>query len=266
MRVLCQILRTSRGGAGADDRTGMTLVEVMISLVLLCFLLSAVYQGTNRARWGSNETAQHVAAFGLCRDRFEQMRSGDNFAGVNYANYTTATVRLTHLTGADKQAVMGTISNVIVAAANPSRKDVKIFVSWSYHGNNMTQSLEGTIVDPWAVASVLGYVNGSLKINPNLMVPDQFTVTTTSGGIINAANLTNNYSVNNERAAHITLCCGGADTQTTLTYNFQPQPMANAKQWDLDGTSMKVTIWQPVAASGRYSIRITGADVLLSCH
>ena len=240
----------------------------MVSLVIVCLLLATVYKGTAGALWGSMETAQHVAAFGLCRDRFEQMRGGD-FSAINVGNYPTTTVRLTHMGGFTRTPVTGTFSNTITLLSSPARKQVNLGLAWTYRGRNLKETLSGCIVDRKSTASLLGTLTGYLYLNPNGTAPERFTVTLVDGSTLGYSNIVSLSQATSSvfRATHVRIKVAGSDTQTTLQYNYQPFPMANSKQWDLDASTMRLSFrYYPAVGSGTWRMRTTAQNALISCQ
>lgn len=241
----------------------MTLVETIVCLMLTCLLLGTVYLGVTRATEGSMMTAQRVAAFGLCRDRFEQMRGGD-FASITATNYPIATVTLTHMGGLKHQELTGTISNTITSLASPARKQVSVVVAWTFRGRAFQEYVSGVIVDRASTMSVIGSVSGSVIVNPNTSAPTIFVLTLPDNSQIGLSSLVSGFSFSGP-AQHVRYKAGGSGIQTTLLYNFQPYPMSNAKQWDLDSSAMTVTVAQN-ASSGKWTLTVDSISTVISCQ
>ena len=244
-------------------RAGMTLVETIVSLMLACLLLGTIYIGVTRATEGSMMTAQRVSAFGLCRDRYEQMRGGD-FSAITASNYPTATVTLTYLGGLTRQPITGTISNTITVLAAPSRRQVRVFVAWNFRGRAFSEYVSGVIVDRASTISVIGSLSGTVILNPSTSAPALFAITLPNSTQIGLANLVSGFSYSGD-ATHVRYKAGGSGIQTSLLLNFQPYPMSNAKQWDMDSASMTVALQQN-ATSGKWSLTIDGIDTVISCQ
>lgn len=125
-------------------RAGMTLIEVMIVVALGSLVIIGVYAGISLGTNLNYASAQRVAAFGLCRDLYEQMRGAD-YTNVTAVVFSTTTMRLTHLGGSQHLPQMCTRSCTIDELLNPTRKVVNITVSWNYMGNALQESLDGVV-------------------------------------------------------------------------------------------------------------------------
>ena len=125
-------------------RAGMTLIEVMIVVALGSLVIIGVYAGISLGTSLNYASAQRVAAFGLCRDLYEQMRGAD-YTNVTAVVFPTTTMRLTHLGGSQHLPQMCTRSCTIDELLNPTRKVVNITVAWNYMGNSLQESLDGVI-------------------------------------------------------------------------------------------------------------------------
>jgi type II secretory pathway pseudopilin PulG len=122
----------------------MTLVEVMVASGLLFIvsaaLISAAVAGT-RLNYSS---AQHVSAFGLCKERLEQMRAlaTTNFAGITTAAFPTETITLTHAGGTIYRALGCSRSSTVTTLDDPLRKSVTISVAWTFAGRNRSERID----------------------------------------------------------------------------------------------------------------------------
>ncbi len=251
--------------SGARDRRGLTIVEVMISMVLLIIIVGAFYTGTEIAYRGSTLDAQRVAAYGLCQDRFEQMRGGA-FSDITYAKYPTQAVNITTGTGLNATNITtGILSCTISNLAAPSRKMITVTARWNYRSISNQETLVGCLVDRTAAASLQGTLTGVLILNPTGANPMQCLLTLPDGSTLNFASITNLPKIGSTAymAQHLRVQVGGAGTQTTVQYNYQPFPMSNAKQWDIDDP-------QKFRASFKYvtndiwRVRLTGQGVVIS--
>jgi Tfp pilus assembly protein PilV len=79
-------------------KAGMSLVETCVAMFLVTACVSAVLTGIVQAARLNYSTAQHVAAYNLCKDVLEQMR-GAKYSTVTADVYTNEVIRLTHLGG-----------------------------------------------------------------------------------------------------------------------------------------------------------------------
>lgn len=219
---------------------GLTLVEVLISMALITIIVAGLYTGTAMGQRGAAINAMHVAAYGLLQDKFEQMR-GIPFSSISAANYPTQTIVITTSGGMNPtNTISGTFSCTVTNLAAPARKMVQLNLTWKYRNfTNLSETLAGSIVDPNATASLMGSLTGYLYLNPAGGAPLQFSLTQLGGGTISWSSITNLSLTNTTfyTASDVLIQAGGAGTQTTIQYNYQPFPMANAKQWRLDDTA-----------------------------
>ena len=56
-------------------RSGFTLMEVAIAGALVAILSACVFRGILTVKQNSQALAQHIAAQGLCMQRYEEMKS-----------------------------------------------------------------------------------------------------------------------------------------------------------------------------------------------
>ncbi len=126
---------------------GFTLIEVVIVLAIASTALAAVMSGIISANRLSYSVAQHQAAWGLCQERFEQMRAADDFWNITTTNFTDETdLFLTHLGGSTKVRMLADRTVQIENFMDtPVRKRVTIDVDWEYRGTNQNERLQGMI-------------------------------------------------------------------------------------------------------------------------
>lgn len=126
------------------SRQGMTLVEVLIASVVLMIIsagfISAIVTGS-RLNYSS---AQHVAAFGLCKGRLEQMRSID-FTNVTEAAFPSESIPLTYAGGYARTPLTCTRSTTIRDLDVPTRKEVQIDVAWTFAGRPTRERIDTVI-------------------------------------------------------------------------------------------------------------------------
>lgn len=253
---------------GQPQRRGLTIVEVLISMVLLTIIVGAFYTGTELAYRGSTLNAQRVAAYGLCQDRFEQMRGGA-FSDITYAKYPAQTVRITTGTGLNATNIItGSISSTITNLVNPSRKMISITTQWNYRNRSNQETLVGCLVDRASAASLQGTLSGKLFLNPDGDDPLQFLLTLPSGSTMDFSNITNLSKVGYTMfyAQHLRVQVGGGDMQT-MQFNYQAFPMSNAKQWDIDApTSFRASFKYETNGVGVlcWRVRLTGFNTTIS--
>ena len=254
---------------GSITKRGVTLIEVMVCMAALALIAAGLYNGTEAATRGSTINAMHVSAYGILQNTFEQMRGGD-FSSISVANYPTQTVSITTLGGAKAtNTAYGTFSCTVSNLAAPARKMVQLSLCWNYRNlTNLTETLSGCIVDPNATASLMGSLTGYLYLNPNGGSPLQFSLTQLGGGTITWSTLTNlpKSGSTTYTASDLLVQVGGAGVQTTVQYNYQPFPMANAKQWRIDDTSgFRARIsYMSSNAPPCWRIRVSGQNAVIS--
>ena len=258
-------VKNRRHPASAGHR-GLTIVEVMVSMALITIIAAALYVGTEQATRGSAVNAMHVAAYGLLQNQFEQMRGGV-FSAISVANYPTQTMVITTSGGMNAtNTITGLFSCTVTNLASPSRKQVQLTLTWRYRNfTNITETLAGSIVDPNATASLMGSLTGYIYLNPN-GPPTQFTLTQLGGGTITWGSITN-LSMSNSTTytvSDLLFQVGGAGTQTTIQYNYQPFPLANAKQWTIDdATGFRARISYS-ATNSCWKLRVSGQSAVIS--
>jgi len=248
---------------------GLTIVEVLISMALITIIVAGLYSGTAMGQRGAALNAMHVAAYGLLQNTFEQMR-GIPFSSISAANYPTQTLVITTSGGMNPtNTISGTFSCTVTNLAAPARKMVQLNLTWKYRNfTNVSETLAGAIVDPNATASLMGSLSGYLYLNPAGGAPLQFSLTQLGGGTISWATVTNMSltNVTTFTASDVLVQVGGAGTQTTIQYNYQPFPMANAKQWRLDDTAgFRARIsYCPSNSPPCWRMRVSGQNAVIS--
>jgi len=254
--------RSLFGGYGARD--GLTVVEVMVAVLIVGIMLAGVFAGATRAVQANYVAAQRSAAFGLCKERLEQMRGAD-FDSVTEANFPTGTVQVTHLGGSQRIPLTGFISNSIVSQVSPPRKQVTVTVSWACLGRTLQESYIGSVVDREAIAGVIGSITGGVNLHPNRKWPKRFKLWKSDGTTIVKDDLKDaGFTGYNGMATKVKYWAGGADTQTTMQYNFQPYPMANAKKWKIAGDALQVNLYKN--ASNKWCLDVTAIDSTISTY
>jgi prepilin-type N-terminal cleavage/methylation domain-containing protein len=124
--------------------SGMTLMETLVSMLILAIVISATINGyilsTNRADWSS----QSLAAQSLALQRLEQVRAATwNVSGetdvdqVTSANFPPVQSVL-DLPVSGTNAVMATIRTTITTvSANPPLKMVRVDCIWPYRNRGL---------------------------------------------------------------------------------------------------------------------------------
>ena len=134
-------------GAGRS-RLGMTLIEVMIASGILMLIsagfISAIVTGS-RLNYSSS---QHVAAFGLCKSRFEQMRGlqMDDYTNITEAAFPfEPSLSLTHAGGQGRLPLTCSRTTNVRDLESPIRKEVSITVAWTFAGKPTQERLDAII-------------------------------------------------------------------------------------------------------------------------
>ncbi len=254
--------------ASANKRNrGLTIIEVLVCMVMLAIVVAGLYNGTEAATRGSAVNAMHVAAYGLLQDKYEQMRGGD-FSAISVAIYPTQTLQITTMGGMNgTSAVSGTFSCTVTNLSAPSRKLVQLYLNWNYRNQALSENLTGAIVDPTATASLMGSLTGYLLLNPSGGAPLQFTLTPFGGGSnIVWSGVTNLPTAGRDfLASNVRVQVGGGSVQTTIQYNYQPFPTANARVWTMsDSTDGFIATISYDAGHACWRLDVEGQGVVLS--
>ncbi len=128
-----------------DPRSGLSLVEVMVSILLLAMLGGAVGRSLIMARQITAASSQRVSAYGLCEARLEQSR-GSDYSDVVATNFPTENgLTLSHLSGETQQALLCNRSVTIQDLYYPDRKEVVVNVDWTYRGQALQETATGVL-------------------------------------------------------------------------------------------------------------------------
>ena len=127
---------------------GFTLMEVLWTSTLAALIFMGAIQGISTVNQLNYSSAQHLVAYGLCRDRLEMMRATP-FASLSMTNtaFATTTVNMTHLGGKNKVRLQGTVTCSITDFTVPTRKHCVVTVNWTYIGRSLHETLSGIIYD-----------------------------------------------------------------------------------------------------------------------
>lgn len=126
------------------DRSGMTLVEVLVTVAITSIVLAGVITSVMMGNQVNYANAQRVTAFGLCKEWYEQMRT-TTFTNITTTTFPEEEIELTHLGGLSRLPLHGVRSCTIREIASPTRKTVNIQVRWTYQGKELSESLDGTV-------------------------------------------------------------------------------------------------------------------------
>lgn len=124
--------------------TGMTLMETLVSMMILAIVISATINGyilsTNRADWSS----QSLAAHSLALQRLEQVRAATwNISGETDVDQVTAAnfpplQSVLDLPVSGTNAVMATIRTTITTvSASPPLRMVRVDCIWPYRNRGL---------------------------------------------------------------------------------------------------------------------------------
>jgi Tfp pilus assembly protein PilV len=259
-----------QGGGVCKERhprrvDGITLVEVLVSLMLASMAALTIYSGISLAMRHSQHTAHRVAAFGRCRQLLEEMR-GAPYAQVTAARFPDETVRLTHLGGMNRIPVEAVVASTITEAADPARKLVVVTAEWEYMGRAMTETVAGHVFDRDSRASSIGVVTGSLALNPSSERPAEFTLWLPDGSVIDLSDLESAGGMYSGPASRVHLQPGGSGIQTSLRQNFQPYPIANAGRWGLSTSGDMTVALSLDDSSGLWTLGIDGTGVIVTSY
>ena len=270
LRVVCAaathtLHRAARSSQrrGKHRRHGTTLMEAMVSMSILGMLLTWVYDGVSQAVLGNAATAQRVAAFGLCMERLEEIRAAD-YDNVTGAAFPEQTVPITHLGGATRLSLTGTLTTEIVSRVDPPRKEVTSQVSWRLGDRTLCESLTGCAIDREAQTGAIGAASGSVCLHPNTSEPRAFKLVQPNGSTITEADLRSpSFPGYTGPAPHVQFQAGGPGTQTSLLLDSVPYPMPNAKKWKFEAPAMSVNLSRDVS-TGKWSLGVTGSAVTIT--
>lgn len=132
------------GLSGSSRHIGMTLMETLVSMMIVAIVISATINGyilsTNRADWSS----QSLAAHSLALQRLEQVRAATwNISGetdvdqVTSANFPVVKSVL-DLPVSGTNVVTATITTTITTvSANPPLKMVRVDCVWPYRSRGL---------------------------------------------------------------------------------------------------------------------------------
>jgi prepilin-type N-terminal cleavage/methylation domain-containing protein len=132
------------GLSGPSRHAGMTLMETLVSMMIVAILISGTINGyilsTNRADW----SAQSLAAHSLALQRLEQVRAATwNVSGeidvdqVTSANFPEVNSVL-DLPVSGTNSVTATIRTTITTvSANPPLKMVRVDCIWPYRNRGL---------------------------------------------------------------------------------------------------------------------------------
>ncbi|MBN2301278.1 MAG: prepilin-type N-terminal cleavage/methylation domain-containing protein [Lentisphaerae bacterium] len=252
-----------------NERSGMTLVEVMVGMFLASLLVGSTYLGVVHGSKTNYVVAQHVSAFGLCKERLEHMR-GVAFSSVTSSNFPTENITLTHLGGSLRIPLPCSRTSTIISLLNPPRKEVRVDVTWNFRNWSMSERVHGMLYekDGKIAANPPAFdIEGSININPNNRSDNEFIVTIPSG-TITRDDLHQDYPGYTGPALLVHVSPKGNGNQNSLTVDSQPYEVQNGMAYDISSGSMNVVIHNDSInpqgkAIGQWWIDITAFDATI---
>ncbi len=220
-----------------NECRGMTLVEVLVTMMIVAVLSVGVYSGIVQGSRLNYAASQRVAAFGICRSLLEEMRSA-GYIAVTSTNFPEQTVPITHLGGSDRILLSGSCSNRITSASDPDRKNVTIWTSWDYRGRSFVEILDGVVYhrDSDVPTGLKGDISGEININPSKSSNNEFTLGLADGTVITRDDLTKDYGGYTGSAEMIFLKPKGNGNQNSMTLNGAPYTLYNANTYEITGS------------------------------
>ncbi|MCK5849358.1 MAG: prepilin-type N-terminal cleavage/methylation domain-containing protein [Kiritimatiellae bacterium] len=254
------------------DNAGMTLVEVLVGMLLVSLLVSGIFLGVVQGTRANYASAQHIAAFGLCKERIEHMR-GVAFSSVTADNFPTEELNLTHMGGSQRLPLTCSRSSTIANLTSPTRKAVTVSVNWNFRGWTLIEYANGFIFhkDGTAGGEIASHsVGGQININPNNR-PDHEFIVTLSTGTITRDDLHQDYPGYSGPALLAHLKPKGNGNQNSMTVDGQPYSVNNSTSYDIASETMTVNIYNdnvnPTGkAIGKWWIAITTDNATITAY
>ena len=143
-----------RGGARAfsflhtavAEKSGSSLVELMVAAALSTTVVLGVVNGVVSGTQMSYLNAQHMAAFGLCQDKLEQIREMP-FGQVTESDLAyEPNLRLTHCGSSnDSEPVEADRTCTVTPLAGVDGKAVTVTVTWGHAGDTRKEELAALV-------------------------------------------------------------------------------------------------------------------------
>ena len=128
-----------------ESCSGMTLIEVVAVTMIVTLVLLGVIASVMMGNHMNYANGQKVAAFGLCREWYEQMKGVQFFTNITTEVFAPQEVRISHMGGRYRLPLMGQRDCTIVDLLNPERKQVTVRVSWTFQDKEQQETLQGVI-------------------------------------------------------------------------------------------------------------------------
>lgn len=253
----------NRLGKWSDDCSGMTIVEVLVSLTLVMILLGGIYAGVVQGITANHAAAQRISAFGLCKDLLETMR-GAPYHSITTDNYGPTTVEIARL--GPGNSIEGIRTAEITPFFPPARKQVTVRLQWTYRNQVFNEFATGIIYsrNRGERGSAGGALGGHVRLNPNNSPNNHFYLVMADGTVISRANLLARHSGISGYAQEVRFQPMGSGSQNTLTVNDEPFEMDNSRRYIIEGTEggpLYVTLENNgPGAMGHWTLRITSED------
>lgn len=249
--------------------SGMTLIEVVLSMLLVTVLVGAICKGLTHSVAVNYMVAQRIAAFSLCKDSLEQMR-GMEYSTVSTNLFTNEVIQLTHLGGTARLPLTAVRTIDINSQTNPTRKAVTINIAWNYRGRQLSESVDGMLLykDDSALAGG-NILTGDINIDPNNSPDNEFVLTLPDSSTITRDDLHQDYPGYTGLASSIYVMPKGTGNQNGLTLNSQPYPLDNGKLYEIDSNNMQVILYNDHInpsgkAVGKWWIQVMALDAVIS--
>lgn len=211
-------------------RLGFTLIEVAIAGFLVALLSACVFRGILTVKDHARATADHIAAQGLCMERYESMKSvaWDN---VTRDAFPTTNVLLSSLSkDPTRGRLMAEITNNIEGGVQDfiRIKNVDITCRWTFRGRERSETIHGIIVDGYSTYAEAGSLSVSdFKLNPNYALPQMFYVRTVDGEVYTQLNISQMPS--SLDATTIVVMPGGGGERQSVSLNGESRSVSNEK-------------------------------------
>ncbi len=270
---IIKIFQTVGGAVMSKEKTssecsGMTLVEVVVTMMVVAMLAVGVYSGIVQGSRLNYAASQRIAAFGICRSVLEEMKSA-GYNAVTATNFPAHSVTITHLGGSDRIPLSGMCSNQIATVSSPDRKNVTVWASWNYQGRPFWERVDGVVYyrDAEVASGLKGDITGGININPNNSPDNEFTLGFADGTTITRDDLTQDYGGYTGPAEMVHLKPKGNGNQNSLTLNGEPYTLYNANTYDITGP-LSVDLYNDHInpsgkAVGKWWIEITAAGATI---
>lgn len=233
----------------SKNNSGFTLTEVMIASALSVILIIGVYNAMEMAARSARIVAERVTAFGLGRERYEKMKATE-FANIpermttTYGHYTVSHIATNAVTN-----------------PFPLRKYINVTVSWNdVNGKTLHENLYGVIADRKDFSDI-GYITGTIELNPTTDYITKLTIVTTDNKTITANDFNSGkMSSYSGKVKSITFQVDGVGAQA-LKHEFKNRYLSNGKEYTLSGSEIDTSVRK---SGGKWKLNVAGTSVSLS--